>query len=128
MPQAEVVATDLAPSTTELIQQHAVAEGVSNVTAQPADAQDLHNFLDKEFAVVTCSYGLMFMPDHKTALREACRVLQPCGLFVATVWAPREHFQFGWVRFQRHLAHLSVCVPCHNTLRPVLTGRLANLP
>lgn len=99
MPHAEIIATDLAPVAVSLIKEHAAAEGVFNVVAQQADAQDLRQFKDNYFAAVTCSYGLMFMPEHVKALQEAYRVLQSGGLYVATVWAPLESFQFGQVSF-----------------------------
>ena len=97
VPHARIVATDLAPSTISILLKRAEAEGVTNVTAQPADAQDLHQFKDSSFLVVTCSYGLMFMPEHQRALRETYRVLQKGGMFIATVWAPLETFQFAQV-------------------------------
>ena len=96
-PQAEIIATDLAPAAVEHLRRHAASEGVSNVRAQPADAQNLHDFKDNSFAIVTCSYGLMFMPEHQKALGETYRVLQSGGLFVAAVWAPLETMQFGQV-------------------------------
>ena len=97
LPTAQIVATDLAPSAIDLIRKHAEAKGVSNVTAQSADAQNLLEFGDDAFVAVTCSYGLMFMPEHQKALTEAYRVLQPGGLFVATVFAALDSYQFGWV-------------------------------
>ena len=97
LPAVQVVATDLAPSAVSLIQRHAEAEHALNVTARQADAQDLHAFTNSSFGVVTCTYGLMFMPEHKRALTEAYRVLQPKGLFVATVFGSLDQYQFGWV-------------------------------
>lgn len=85
LPHTEVLATDLSPIAVSFISSYAQAEGVTNITAQPADAQNLEQFHDCTFAAVTCSYGLMFMPNHAQALREAYRVLQPGGLYVATV-------------------------------------------
>jgi len=98
IPNASVVATDLSPASVSLISEYAASESVTNVTAQPADAQHLQEFGDNTFDAVTCSYGLMFMPDHQKALQEAHRVLKSGGLYVATVWAPLEHYQFGQVR------------------------------
>ena len=97
IPNATVVATDLSPASVSLISEYAASEGVTNVTAQPADAQHLQDFGDNTFDAVTCSYGLMFMPDHQKALQEAHRVLKLGGLYVATVWGPLEHYQFGQV-------------------------------
>ena len=101
-PDAEVVATDLSPAAVSLVSQYAAAEGVANVTAQAADAQDLKDFKDNTFDAVNCSYGLMFMPEHQKALQEAYRVLKIGGLFTASVWAPLENFQFGQVSFNTH--------------------------
>ncbi len=98
IPNARVVATDLSPASVSLISEYAASEGVTNLTAQPADAQHLQDFGDNTFDAVTCSYGLMFMPDHQKALQEAHRVLKLGGLYVATVWGPLEHYQFGQVR------------------------------
>lgn len=108
LPHAQVLATDLSPVAVSFISSYAKAEGVTNVTAQPADAQNLEQLQDCTFAAVTCSYGLMFMPDHARALREAYRVLQPGGLYVATVWAPLETFQFGQVSNAPFPAHDSI--------------------
>lgn len=104
IPRARVVATDLSPKAVSFISDYAQAEGVTNVTAQTADAQNLKQFQDSTFAAVTCSYGLMFMPDHNSALREAYRVLQPDGLYVAAVWAPLETFQFAQVSVSTTIA------------------------
>ena len=111
LPHAEVFATDLAPSAVRLIAESAAARGVSNVTPQAVDAQDLGCFETCSFSVVTCSYGLMFMPDHLKALQEALRVLKPRGLYVATVFAPPEQYQFGWVSCtNRHYVALCYAV------------------
>ena len=46
LPHAQIVATDLSPVAVSFISDYAQAEGVSNVTAQPADAQNLEQFHD----------------------------------------------------------------------------------
>ena len=110
VPNAEVVATDLSPAAVSLVSQYAAAEGVVNVTAQAADAQDLQDFKDNTFDAVNCSYGLMFMPEHQKALQEAYRVLKIGGLYTASVWAPLENFQFGQVSLSMHdLHHMNSC-------------------
>ena len=89
----QFISTDLAPSSNELALKYAEAEGVVNVKAQTADAQDLQAFADATFAAETCTYGLLFMPQFEKALKEAYRVLQPGGLYVATLWAEPEQVQ-----------------------------------
>lgn len=93
LPHVSVVSTDLSPASALLVHKYAAAQGVTNVTAQAADAQDLADFSSNSFAAVTCSYGFMLMPDLDRALQEANRVLQPGGLLVATVWAEVENCQ-----------------------------------
>lgn len=96
-PHAHVISTDLSPKSVSLVHTYAQAQGVTNLTAQVADAQNLQDFADSTFKVVTCSYGLFFMPEATKALREAYRVLQPGGLFVAIVWAWPDKVQMSEV-------------------------------
>ena len=93
----QVISTDLAPSAREFALEYAKAEGVSNVEAHTADAQDLQAFSADTFAVVTCTYGLLFMPEYQKAIQEAYRVLQPGGLYVVTLWAAPEKCQMTQV-------------------------------
>jgi len=93
LPHVSVIATDLSQASVPLVYKYAAAQGVTNITAQAADAQNLADFSSNSFAAVTCSYGFMFMPDLDKALQEANRVLQPGGLLVATVWAEVENCQ-----------------------------------
>ena len=73
------------------------AQKIANVTAEPADGQDLKNFDNSSFAAVTCAYGLMHMPDSQLALQEAFRVLKSGGIYLATIWK-RDYQQIGQVR------------------------------
>jgi len=50
-----------------------------------ADAASLP-FEDGSFDLVVCQFGLMFIPDKLTALREVIRVLTPNGSFIFSVW------------------------------------------
>ncbi len=93
LPHVSVISTDLSPVSAPLVRKYAAAQGVANITAQAADAQDLADFSNNSFAAVTCTYGFMFMPDLDKALQEANRVLQPGGLLVATVWGEVENCQ-----------------------------------
>lgn len=43
--------------------------GVSNVTAAVADGESLAGFGDGSVDAVTCTWGLMFMPDWKRAVQ-----------------------------------------------------------
>jgi SAM-dependent methyltransferase len=74
----EVVGVDV--STAEL--QLAVENGASPVLR--ADAASLP-FRPASFDAVSCSMGLMVVPDVAAALGQICQVLRPGGVFVATV-------------------------------------------
>ena len=89
----QVVSTDLSPNSVQLAAARAKDLGLANLTAKVADAQDLSAFEDNSFAVVTCTFGVMFIPDYRTALREVRRVLQPGGLFAITLWAEEARSQ-----------------------------------
>mmetsp|Transcript_1265 Transcript_1265/g.2617 ORF Transcript_1265/g.2617 Transcript_1265/m.2617 type:complete len:229 (+) Transcript_1265:2739-3425(+) len=68
--------------------KRASARGLSNVTCEVVDAQNLSTIASGSQDVVTVCYGLMFMPDLQKALAEMKRVLKPdSGILVATVWA-----------------------------------------
>ncbi|HZE72389.1 MAG TPA: methyltransferase domain-containing protein [Pyrinomonadaceae bacterium] len=95
----ELVATDLNPA----MMQYAARkfrEG-EKVVFKQADAADLP-FPDQSFAAAVCQFGLMFVPDKQTALREAHRVLGPGSSFVFNVWDAIEFNEFAY------LAHKTV--------------------
>ncbi|NNK78477.1 MAG: methyltransferase domain-containing protein [Litoreibacter sp.] len=77
-----------------------------------ADAQDLP-FEDATFDAVTCSFGLMHVPDQPQALREIRRVLGPEGRFIMTSWCGPDvspAFQVFYGSVQEH-SHASVKMP-----------------
>ena len=96
-PHTHVTSTDLSPKSVSLVLKHAQAQGITNLTGQAADGQNLQDFADNTFSVVTCSYGLFCMPEATKALREAYRVLQPGGLLVIVVWAWPDKVQLSEV-------------------------------
>lgn len=91
LPRAECVSTDLAHAYLALGKARAAKLGLGNICFETADAEDLHRYSNASFDAVTCSLGLMFMPNHAEALREFCRVLKPGGLMAASVWRTQEH-------------------------------------
>jgi ubiquinone/menaquinone biosynthesis C-methylase UbiE len=88
-PSASVVSTDL--SEAMHMKAKAVAVDIPNMEAQVADMQNLVDFHDDEFHVVSCSYGFMFPPDKEKALQETFRVLKPGGILVSTTWNSVPH-------------------------------------
>ena len=89
-PNVQVVSTDLSPTSVQL--------AATRARAEVADAQDLSAYPDSTFAVVTCCFGLMFMPDFKQALCEMYRVLEPGGLVILTLWAEEPRSENVQVR------------------------------
>ena len=87
LPNASVIATDLAETFLPLGRAQAEAAGLSDrVTFQQADGEDLSQFADSTFDIVTCSLGLMFFPDESKGLSEFYRVLKPHSILAVTVW------------------------------------------
>src|SRR5438552_6558465 len=56
-----------------------------NLQWQIADASALP-FSDDSFDAVVCQFGLMFVPDKQSAVRECHRVLTSGGGFLFNVW------------------------------------------
>jgi ubiquinone/menaquinone biosynthesis C-methylase UbiE len=83
-PGTRIVSTDL----NQPMLDHASAKPSlrGRVTWQQADAQALP-FDDATFDVITCQFGMMFLPDKVKGYREAFRVLRPRGRFLFNVWA-----------------------------------------
>src|SRR5882757_9372034 len=73
-----VTGVDLAGKMVAAARQRAAALGLSNVTFQRMDAQELE-LPDAGFDVVLCALGLMYVFDPVAALSEMRRVLRPGG-------------------------------------------------
>eukprot|EP00241_Pyramimonas_parkeae_P005936 CAMPEP_0114272074 /NCGR_PEP_ID=MMETSP0058-20121206/28224_1 /TAXON_ID=36894 /ORGANISM="Pyramimonas parkeae, CCMP726" /LENGTH=401 /DNA_ID=CAMNT_0001391147 /DNA_START=3493 /DNA_END=4699 /DNA_ORIENTATION=- len=85
---ATFLCTDVSDEMVSNAVKRASARGLSNVTCEVVDAQNLSTIASGSQDVVTVCYGLMFMPDLQKALAEMKRVLKPdSGILVATVWA-----------------------------------------
>eukprot|EP00038_Savillea_parva_P009824 m.186075 g.186075 ORF g.186075 m.186075 type:complete len:299 (-) comp16658_c0_seq1:114-1010(-) len=93
LPELKVVATDVNPDMIDRATAFAAENGLSNMTTQVADAEDMP-FDDNSVDVVTCCYGYMFPADKAKAVAEAARVLKPGGTLVATWWISSSMLSF----------------------------------
>jgi ubiquinone/menaquinone biosynthesis C-methylase UbiE len=88
----QLVATDLNPGMFAFAQRKFSAN--QNIKWQQADAVALP-FPDGSFDALVCQFGLMFVPDKQTAMRECYRVLSPRGVFLFNVWDSIERNPIG---------------------------------
>ncbi|KAL4534960.1 hypothetical protein Ndes2526A_g05818 [Nannochloris sp. 'desiccata'] len=93
LPNAKIIATDLAESYLPLGRARAEAANLSKqISFEAADGENLSQFANNSFDVVTCSLGLMFFPNESKGLSEFCRVLKPNGILAVTVWGTHVPF------------------------------------
>ncbi|CAN0040850.1 unnamed protein product, partial [Ectocarpus fasciculatus] len=70
----------------------------SNVTASVADGEALTGFGDESVDAVTCTWGMIFMPNWQSAVQEFSRVLKKDGVVVVTLWEGHEGSVFQLMR------------------------------
>src|SRR5262245_12344978 len=83
---ADVVASDVTPENLEAGRKEADSRGVTLEWIE-ADAQALP-FGNREFDVVTSSFGAIFAPDHQRVADELLRVCRPGGTIGLTTFPP----------------------------------------
>ncbi|MDH5191064.1 MAG: class I SAM-dependent methyltransferase [Gammaproteobacteria bacterium] len=82
----QVIATDLSPQMLAIAQERAGNLGLENIQFREADAEVL-DVGKTDFDAVLCRWGLMFMPEPLTALKNMHRVLNKGGRLAAAVWS-----------------------------------------
>jgi ubiquinone/menaquinone biosynthesis C-methylase UbiE len=82
-PAVRLVATDLNPGMLAFAQSKFSAN--EDLEWQEADAGALP-FDDGLFDAVICQFGLMFVPDKESVMRECYRILSSGGVFLFSVW------------------------------------------
>ena len=93
-PSRKLVATDLNKAMLDFAS--AKLADMKGIEYREADALKLP-FGDREFAVVVCGLGLMFMPDKKRALSEMRRVTKPGGCIAISTWDSIEENTYAKV-------------------------------
>ena len=109
-PGGEVVLSDIAPEMMAIAAQRADARSLANVRTAQIDMEQI-DFPDASFDVVLCREGLMLVPDHAAALREAHRVLVPGGRAVFAVWGPPDRNPWLGTLLDAVAENLGVPVP-----------------
>ena len=93
-PKGKVVGVDLSPGMLAVAKERAAAQGITNVTFQLNDHDDLPALLDNSFDAAVCRFGLMFMPDPGHILSSIRRVLKPNGKVAVATWSPPDKVPF----------------------------------
>lgn len=92
-PKGSVTALDLSEGMIDKATSLADKDGVSNVSFQRMDAEEL-DLPDDSVDVAINSLGLMYYPDPDKAIDEMYRVIKPEGRALALVWGRRK--ECGW--------------------------------
>jgi len=104
-----VQAIDLSQNMIKQAQANIKDAGLDNVDFHVMDAENLE-FENNYFDVITCSYGLFFMPNMSAALKNWLRVLKPGGKLIFTSFAPSA-FQPLTEIFMKNLAEYDIVPP-----------------
>lgn len=95
LPAAEIVGksgfvlgVDLAENLLEIARRDANQRGLTNVDFRRGDILDL-GLPASSFDAVVCVFGIFFVPDMQTAVRELWRLVRPGGMLAITTWGPR---------------------------------------
>ena len=91
---AEVTGVDLCRPLIEFARNHRV----SNEAYLIGDMEDLQEVPGDEFDLAVSYITLVDVPDMQSAVREAYRVLQPCGRFVVCNLHPMISASPGWIK------------------------------
>jgi len=83
-----VVGVDLAENLLELARGKSKQRGLTNIHFKSGDLTRLP-FEDESFDTVVCVFGIFFVPDMESALRELKRVVRKGGRVAITTWGPR---------------------------------------
>jgi SAM-dependent methyltransferase len=85
--EGHVSALDLSSELLAIATERAQQRGLTNLSTQQADAQQLP-FSDQSFDLVTSRFGVMFFQDCEKAFREVHHVLKPGARACFLAWGP----------------------------------------
>ena len=110
-----VQAIDLSENMLQQAKKKIEHANLNNVDFHVMDAEQL-DFESNYFDVITCSYGLFFMPDMHTALKSWLRVLKPGGKIIFSSFAPSA-FQPLTEIFMNNLTEYDIAPPTPSWLQ-----------
>ncbi len=83
-----VTAADLAENLLKLGREKAAGSGLKNIEFIKGDMTSL-GYPDEHFDAVICVFGIFFVPDMESLLKELWRMVKPGGKLAVTTWGPR---------------------------------------
>lgn len=86
--ECECYGVDLSDEMMRTATNKAAQAGVNNIEFKQMDMQQL-DFKDKAFDLITCAYGLFFLPDMSSGLAEMQRVLKRGGKLILSSFTGR---------------------------------------
>ena len=89
-PEGSVMGVDISLDMLEIAKERAASQGLTNVTFQAVEDENLSTFQEAMFDSVVCRFGLMLMPDPTKTLSSFLRVLKPNGKAAVSVWGAPE--------------------------------------
>lgn len=112
-PTGHVLATDIAPALLAHALADARAAGLSNISVQELDGEQLETLPAASFDVVVSRVGLIYFPDQQRALKGMRHALKPGGRVAAVVYSTpdRNGFFSIPVRIIRERAKLPPPLP-----------------
>ncbi|WP_338836161.1 class I SAM-dependent methyltransferase [Gordonia polyisoprenivorans] len=85
-PDGHVTAVDFATDLVDRARTNADAAGLSNIDFRVDDVTTLPGRLSTEYDVLTCGFGVFFLPDMDDAVRKLLTLLRPGGRLAVAVW------------------------------------------
>lgn len=86
-PTGKVTGVDLSENLLQLARNKARAQGLSNIEFINGDMTRLP-YPGNQFDAVVCVFGIFFVPDMESLIREFWRMVKPRGQLAITTWGP----------------------------------------
>ncbi|NJK48493.1 class I SAM-dependent methyltransferase [Candidatus Gracilibacteria bacterium] len=84
----QVLGIDLAESLLKLARNKSQQQGLENIEFRSGDFENL-GLPNESFDAVVCVFGIFFVPDLVTAVRELWRMVRPGGKLAITSWGEK---------------------------------------